>query len=212
MKEQNPIKKKKQSGFIIVALIGLIVIILIVVLVVTIGGGGGGQNPTTTCQIPSVTSYNMGFGPERIHIQVKRIRIDVRKDDGTARDDVFFTAAMYHDSLPNEPQLLNSNAVFKVHKNDINNWVDWAKDLTDFTSAQLTPRSTIAFILYDKDPGKQRQDWQYTADRCLRYPSRENAYGTIHMSWADFNGMTTDDTRIFNLAEGAIEVSIIRRF
>jgi hypothetical protein len=199
------------SALIIVALIGLAVIGIIVVVYVSTSGGGGGNGGTTpTCQIPTVNSYDMGNNPERIHIQIKKVRIDVRKDNGTPRDDVFFLGAMYHDANPTEPQLLTSNTAFKIHKNDIGTWQTWGKDLTDFTSAQLIPQSTIAFVLYDKDPGNQRQNWQYTANRCLRYPSRENAYGTIHISYDDFNGMQSGDTRTFNLAEGEIEVSIVR--
>jgi len=177
----------------------------------TSGNGGNGGTTTSSCQTPTTNSYNMGNGAARIHIQIRKVRIDVRKDQGTPRDDVFFVGAIYHDVNPTEPQSLTSNEAFKIHKNDIGSWVTWGKDLTDFTSAQLIPQSTIAFVLYDKDPGTQRQNWTYTANRCLRYPSRESAYGTIHLSFDDFAGMNTGDTRIFNLAQGAIEVSIIRR-
>lgn len=204
------------SALVVAAIIGLVLIIgFVIIYVSTTGGtsGGGGTTgggTTPGCTIPTVNSYNMGNGAERIHIQIRKVKVDVRKDNGTPKDDVFFVAAMYHDGNPTEPQLLTSNSVFKIHKNDIGSWVTWGKDLTDFTSAQLIPQSTIAFVLYDKDPGSTRQNWQYTTNRCLRYPSKENAYGTIYMSFDDFNGMQTGDTRTFNMAEGEIEVSIIR--
>ncbi|MFK7785609.1 MAG: hypothetical protein AB8B56_10865 [Crocinitomicaceae bacterium] len=210
--------KGGSSTMMIGIIVGLLLIVgAIIVYVVTSGGGGGSGGGTTggggngnDCQTPTVNSYSMAGITDRIHLQVKRVKVDVRKDNGTPRDDVYFAAAMYHNSNPNEPQILSSNEAFKIHKDDIGTWKTWGKDLTDFTSAQLVPNSTIALILYDKDPTNQRQDWQYTTGRCMKYQSKENAYGTIYIRHADFNGMQTNDTRTYTLAEGEIEISISR--
>lgn len=208
------------SPVIMASVIGIIIIavtIFVYVFVVSVTGGGSGGNGGnnggggSSCQKPTVNSYSMSNSTERIHLEISRVKIDVRKDPNSPpNDEVHFCAAMYHNSNPNEPQLLSSNSALKIHKDDIGTWQTWGKDLTILNSAHLTPNSTIAFILYEKDVVTRRENWQYTTNRCLKYKSKQNAYGTIYMSYNDFNGMQTGDTRTFNLAEGEIEVSISR--
>lgn len=171
-------------------------------------GGNSGSPNTNVCTGPAPNGYTVGTALPRIRLTIRRIRIEVRKDNGTPRDDVMCAAFLFHDATPGMGQSINPGTPFKIHNRDVGTWVNWGKGIAE-PGLELVPASSIAVLIFDKDPGNTYQTWTYNTvgNHCLTYQSREEAYGEVIIQHSDFAGMQSGETLEYNLDECSIEVT-----